>query len=69
MSVADISMPADGETAVAVDTAGRAAPSQDDIARLAYRRSEMRGRRDGHDVEDWLAAEEELIPRTRIVLS
>jgi hypothetical protein len=35
-------------------------PSTDEIAMMAYRRYEMRGRRDGHDVEDWLAAEQEL---------
>jgi hypothetical protein len=35
-------------------------PSRDEIARLAYELYEMRGRRDGHDVDDWLSAEREL---------
>jgi len=32
----------------------------DDIARQAYCLYEMRGRRDGHHIEDWLLAEREL---------
>ena len=35
-------------------------PSPDEIARLAYHVYETNGRRDGHDVEDWLWAEREL---------
>jgi hypothetical protein len=31
-----------------------------EISREAYARYEQRGRLDGHDVEDWLAAEESL---------
>lgn len=34
-------------------------PDPDLIAQAAYRRYEARGREDGHDVEDWLAAERE----------
>ncbi|RPH64665.1 MAG: DUF2934 domain-containing protein [Acidobacteria bacterium] len=30
------------------------------MARLAYHFYERRGRRDGHDVDDWLSAEREL---------
>ena len=41
-------------------TGGRERPSRDEIARLAYRLYETRGRRDGHDVDDWLSAEDEL---------
>ena len=41
-------------------TGGRARPLRDEIARLAYRFYETRGRRDGQDVDDWLAAEQEL---------
>jgi hypothetical protein len=37
------------------------APSHDDIARRAYERWEARGRQHGHEVEDWLAAEAELL--------
>jgi hypothetical protein len=38
-------------------------PTSAQIARLAYQVYEMRGRQDGHDVEDWLLAEEELTRR------
>ena len=34
-----------------------------EIAREAYARYEARGREDGHDVEDWLAAEKQLRQR------
>jgi hypothetical protein len=34
-------------------------PGSDSIARAAYERYEARGREDGHDVDDWLAAERE----------
>jgi hypothetical protein len=36
-----------------------ATPATDEIARLAYERYEARGREDGFDLEDWLAAEQE----------
>ena len=39
---------------------GRRAPTHDEIAQLAFNLYESRGRQDGHDVEDWLRAEEEL---------
>lgn len=32
-------------------------PTHDEIAELAFALYEERGREDGHDVEDWLAAE------------
>src|SRR5262245_44784453 len=35
-------------------------PAAADIARFAYHLYEMGGRQDGHDVEDWLLAEQEL---------
>ena len=35
-------------------------PSRGEIASLAYEFYERRGRRDGHDVDDWLSAEREL---------
>lgn len=35
-------------------------PGVDEIARVAYARFAARGYQDGHDVEDWLAAEAEL---------
>jgi hypothetical protein len=34
--------------------------STDEVAGLAYQRFVARGGEDGHDVEDWLAAEDEL---------
>lgn len=41
-------------------TGHRCAPTDDEIARLAFTLYELRGRRDGHDTEDWLRAEQEL---------
>ena len=32
----------------------------DRVARAAYHRYEARGRQDGHDLEDWLEAEQEV---------
>ena len=49
-----------GEWGMGPHTGGRRAPTQDEIAQLAFRLYESRGRQDGHDVEDWLRAEEEL---------
>jgi hypothetical protein len=40
--------------------AGSELPTAADVERLAYHFYEMRGRQNGHDVEDWLLAEEEL---------
>jgi hypothetical protein len=39
------------------------APTHDEIAQLAFRLYESRGRQDGHDFEDWLRAEQELVRR------
>lgn len=36
------------------------ASSADRIAQRAYERYEARGREDGHDMEDWFEAEQEL---------
>jgi len=38
----------------------------DEIAEVAYSYWESRGREDGHDVEDWLTAEQEVIRRYRV---
>jgi hypothetical protein len=38
----------------------QARPTKGEIARLAYHLYEARGRRDGHDVDDWVLAEREL---------
>ena len=47
-----------GRTMMAKYTGGRARPSRDEIARLAYHFYETRGRRGGKDVDDWLSAEQ-----------
>lgn len=49
-----------GESGMGPNTGGRQAPTRDEIAHLAFHLYESRGRQDGHDVEDWLRAEEEL---------
>ena len=52
-----------GEWGMGTYTGGRLAPTHDQIAQLAFSLYEARGRQDGHDVEDWLRAEQELLPR------
>ena len=37
------------------------APTHEKIAQLAFSLYESRGRQDGHDIEDWLRAEQELV--------
>ena len=49
-----------GEFGMGPYTGGRRTPTHDEIAQLAFNLYESRGRQDGHDVEDWLRAEEEL---------
>ena len=49
-----------GEGWAAKDTGWRERPSYNEIASLAYHLYEARGRRDGHDTEDWLSAERAL---------
>ena len=41
-------------------TGGQTSPTHDEIAQLTYSLYESRGRRDGHDLEDWLRAEQQL---------
>ena len=60
MTIADITATLTGERMIAKNTGGRLRPSRDEVAQLAYHFYETRGRRDGHDVDDWLAAEQEL---------
>jgi len=36
-------------------------PTHDEIAQLAYSLYESRGRQEGHQMEDWLRAEQELV--------
>ena len=60
MTHSDIAAALTGAGMMTKYTGGRARPSVDEIARLAYHFYETRGRRDGQDVDDWLAAEQEL---------
>jgi hypothetical protein len=43
------------------NTGGRLCPTHDEIALLAYSLYESRGRQEGHQMEDWLRAEQELV--------
>ena len=49
-----------GERMLTKYTGGLESPSHDEIARRAYDFYETGGRRDGKDVDDWIAAEQEL---------
>jgi hypothetical protein len=60
MILRDIVANLTGEGSLAKYTGGHDRPSRDEIARLAYHFFERRGWRHGHDVDDWLAAEEAL---------
>ena len=61
---ADIAMEhAVGPSGMGMDTGSRPYPTHEEIARLAFDFYESRGREDGHEVEDWLRAEEELRQR------
>jgi len=42
-------------------TGRRLYPTHDEIAQLAYSLYESRGRQEGHQLEDWLRAEQELV--------
>jgi len=42
-------------------TGGELRPTHEEIAQLAYCLYESRGRQDGHAMEDWLRAEQELV--------
>jgi len=50
-----------GEWDMGKYTGGRTLPTHDEIAQLAYRLYESRGRQEGHHIEDWLRAEQELV--------
>jgi hypothetical protein len=60
MMHSDIAAALTGEGMMTKYTGGRARPSRGEISRLAYHFYETRGRLDGQDVDDWLAAEQEL---------
>lgn len=48
------------DSATPTPVSGESSRDSQSIARAAYQRYEARGREDGHDVEDWLAAEREI---------
>ena len=50
-----------GEKKIGKYTGGRTSPAHDEIAQLALSLYEARGRQGGHEVEDWLRAEQELV--------
>ena len=66
MTLSDLAAIVTGERLLAKrNGAAERRPSRTEIARLAYRLFEMRGRQDGHDVDDWLTAERQLMHRYR----
>ena len=50
-----------GQRGMGMYTGGRTSPTHDEIAQLAFSLYESRGRQDGHHIEDWLRAEQELV--------
>ena len=60
MSISEILPILTGERTMMKDTGGRDRPSREEVGRLAYHFYENRGRGNGQDVYDWLAAEREL---------
>ena len=60
VTLTDLAARVTGEHSLTKYTGGRHRPSRDEIARLAHQFFETRGRQHGHDVDDWLAAEQEL---------
>jgi len=50
-----------GELGMGAYTGCRLAPIHDEIAQCAFTLYESRGQQDGHDIEDWLRAEQELV--------
>jgi len=67
MTVSDLALRLDGEQWMTRYTDAQEGPTPAQIARLAYHFYDTRGRQDGHDVEDWLLAEEELTRRYWLV--
>jgi hypothetical protein len=60
MTLSDITARITREVSMGKYTGGHEFPTHDEIARLAHHLYEMRGQRNGHDVEDWLSTEQEL---------
>jgi hypothetical protein len=50
-----------GERGMGKYTGRRLSPTHDEIERLAFGLYESHGRQEGHDIEDWLRAEQELV--------
>ena len=50
-----------GERGRGEDTGRGLSPTDDEIAQLAFSLYESRGRQEGHHIEDWLRAEQELV--------
>ncbi len=46
---------------IGIDTGHRLYPTHDEIGQLAYSLYESGGRQEGHQLEDWLLAEQELV--------
>ena len=61
MMPSDLAEITKGEGILTTHTDGGGRPSCDEIARLALHFYDTRGRRDGHDIEDWLLAEQQLL--------
>ena len=60
MTLADVAELTASERSMTTYTGGQdchECPTREQIARLAYDFYVRRGRRDGHDVDDWMAAE------------
>ena len=51
------------EEEASLDTHAIAGKDQGKIATLAYALYEQRGRKDGHDLDDWLEAEQRIVSR------
>jgi len=49
-----------GESSMGMYTGGRNYPTREEISEYAYHIYETRGRQNGHDIEDWLRAEQTL---------
>ena len=50
-----------GLSGMGMDTGHRLYPTHDEIAQFTFSLYESRGRQDGHYIEDWLQAEQELV--------
>jgi len=50
-----------GEWSMGKYTGGQTSPTHEEIAQVAFSLYESHGRQDGHHIEDWLSAEQELV--------